>query len=388
MGKYREFPLPFTPYLAKDMDCELAEEVSREIKKLESYFNFLNREKAPEAMLDTFYHCLKHYKGAVSQNGIAPYLKKLASTILKKNSKEFATEFVEDLGGMALAIDGLDAYLENSILDTEYSDTSLRKEVINIAFTYTQYFLLMCEQLIDSNYKCTKYFPAEFKNDCLRLVKVYPTFNTICLDVYKKYGDELRKFLAFEGYKDGRWFEADYDLIAKRRSKRIKVVSLTDEVLTNLDVEDWILRGSLAGKHVYKIDYISVWNKICDMFDSEESNCVKLIIEGQSVYRTLGGSTPILGTSINVLYDLSLAEIITTILRDSCGLYLGSGTDYLYIVTNDEFKISTVNVKGVDLNFYYEDITDWVVSISTRSKSDLKCDITDLCTNDELGIVC
>lgn len=382
MGSYKEFPLPFIPYLAKDMDCELAEEVSREIFKLKGYFSFLNKEKADEAMLDTFYHCLKHYKGAVSQNGIAPYLKKLAATILKKNSKEFATEFVEDLAS------GTDGYVDKDIINLNFDDVSLRKEVINIAFTYTQYFLLMCEQLLESNHKCTKYFPTEFKNDCLRLVEVYPAFNSVCLDIYTKYGDDLRKFLSYEGYKDGNWFEADYDLISKRRSRRIKVVGLTDEVLTNLDVEDWMLRGSIAGKHIYKIDYISAWNKICEMFDSDESNCVKLVIEGYSVYRTLGGSIPILGTSINVLYDLSLAEIITTILRKSCGLYLGRGTDYIYIVTNEEIKLSTISVKGIDLDFYYEDITDWITSVSTRSKVDTKFDVSDLYTHDELGIVC
>ena len=158
-----------------------------------------------------------------------------------------------------------------------------------------------------------------------------------------------------------RWKEADYLLIQQCQSKRVTLISSsTGALVKDADIEDWTINGNLNKKRVVKVSYSELWNRICDLVDSDDTNEVKFIIDNRYIIRTLGGSLSIINPNLYNAYDLVRDEILTNVLSDLNGRVLNVGSENFYLLFDDGFedKIRERTVLGIPIELSYSDITD------------------------------
>lgn len=101
-----------------------------------------------------------------------------------------------------------------------------------------------------------------------------------------------------------------------------------------------------------------LWDRLCDLIDSYETNECKFIMGDNFIVRTLGGSYSILNTDLYNFYDLIRSEIVTNILYDTNSKLLNVGTECIYILASANITLPKRIVKGIPIEFDIEDITD------------------------------
>lgn len=353
-------------YSEDDFDSGLCYQVWYEIERLRMYFCKFCGNNAEEAMQLTLMHSLKHYN--TKKGDIVPYIKALAREITKDNGRFIYCDFLEQ----TLANDSdeigytIDAGEVSDISDTVVEDIVLsgsrREEVAELALQFMNFFILLCESLINKD-TTTIYFPDVFIAECLKLTGNSRNFNAECLSLYAEFKDKFNLFLNSETSNQGTWRETDFDLINKMGSKRVRLVNKqTKSVCNDLDSEDWIVAGNLNGKKIFKIEYYKVWDMMCDFIDEDGINPMKFTIDYSYIVLTLGGSLSVINPNLFNEYELCKMEILTNLLYDTYGRCLGIGSKNMYFLVGSEERkdfnsIPDRVIKGVTLHFNVTDVT-------------------------------
>lgn len=343
-------------------------------------FNGIDRYE--EAMQKATYHTMYHFDN--SKGELSDYLKKLARVISKNNDKSIPVDFLED----TLSDDNLDNFddtdnsstesklqsgkvsdFSNEVCERLSPETNIRNDIVELALGFMDKFLVFCDALKRHD-TTTVYYPDAFIKTGLRLSKISDNFTQECIDLYDEFKEDFEWFLELmeteeEKLKNSpnekRWKEADYLLIQQCQSKRVTLISSsTGALVKDADIEDWTINGNLNKKRVVKVSYSELWNRICDLVDSDDTNEVKFIIDNRYIIRTLGGSLSIINPNLYNAYDLVRDEILTNVLSDLNGRVLNVGSENFYLLCDDGFedKIRERTVLGIPIELSYSDITD------------------------------
>lgn len=327
-----------------DLDVILLFDIYKAIQDSRYYFYKFCGCAAEEAMHLTLFHALVHYK---PENGdMGAYVRSLARTILKDRYANTTTpvDFIEDT-----TVDtGRSASVEDEVLD-EISEVGCYEEVSKLALTCMSQFVVMCDSL-ERKDTSTLYVPDYFISECLSLQSRYSSFFSVCKDIYDTYKDDFLRFI--EEDKSSGWTEANFTLINGQSSSRIAFISnATGKVSEDPDLEDCIVRGSLGTKHIISVPYVQQLNKMCNLIDEEGINAMRFTIGDEYILRTLGGSVSVLSPSLFNEYDLCEAEILTNLIRDTNGRYLGKGSKNMYFLVSSVPEIPSRCIRGVTLSF-------------------------------------
>ena len=342
-------------YMSSEFDNILCKRVLGVIQELKYYFVRFNNSSADLAMQRTLHHALLHYQ---DDGDLVPYIKKLARTIMINNDKTVPSEFME-----ATIVDTAEDIV-TTVLDKVLEGSFINK-IHSMVVGYMHYFLVLCESIKSQN-SLTSYFPSEFKRECNRLAKLDSNFVPLCLDIYDKYGQEIRDFLECETL-ERTWRETDYSSLELYASKRVKFVDKRGTVLdidkcmqSDLDTEDLYIVGKLANKRIVKIQYDEVWDTMCELIDSDKNNEMKFTVGSTTTIRTLGGSWSVLNPVLDHEYELCLDEIVTNLIIATKGRYLGRGIRYMYFLVEEVLEIEPKIAMRQVLEFEEIDITDTV----------------------------
>ena len=327
-----------------DLDVLLLFDIYNAIQDSRYYFYKFCGCAAEEAMHLTLFHALSHYR---PENGdMGAYVRSLARTILKDRYANTTTpvDFIED----TTVETGKRGSVEDEVLD-ELSEVGCFEEVSKLALTCMSQFVVMCDSL-ERKDTSTLYVPDYFISECLSLQSKYTSFFAVCKEIYDTYKDDFLRFIAED--KNSGWSEANFTLINNSRSERIAFISnVTGKVSEDPDLEDCIVRGSIGNKHIVSIPYVQPLNKMCNLIDEEGINAMRFTIGDEYILRTLGGSVSVLSPSLFNEYDLCEAEILTNLIKDTNGRYLGKGSRNMYFLVSEIPEIPSRCVRGVTLSF-------------------------------------
>lgn len=345
-------------------------EIWEAITRLKWYFYKFARNNAEEAMQMTLMHCLTHYNPDVADLDV--YLKALAREITKDNGRIVYVDFMEQ----TLAGDSGDTEetektvnvnvgrvrdFSDDIVTEMMLDINKKSEIVALALQFMDKFITMCEALINND-TSVAYYPEVYASACLKLFKQCRNFNKSCISLYMDYAPQMKAFISSDDDNEGKWKETDYSFIQTNQSKRIKLINrMTGFIADDADSDDIILEGKLGDKRVIKVPYRELWDKLCDLVDSEETNQIKFVIDDQYIFRTLGGSLSIINSSLFNEYDLIRDEIVTNLLQDTRGRLLNIGSEHIYILISDECEIPDRVIRGINIHFDKIDITDSLV---------------------------
>lgn len=327
-----------------DLDMLLLNDIYNAIESSRYYFYKFCGSAAEEAMHLTLFHALSHYK---PENGdMGAYVRSLARTILRDRYANTVcpVDFLEDT---TLDV-GRAASVENQVLD-KLSEEECYTDIVKLALTCMSQFVIMCDSL-ERKDSSTLYVPDYFITECLGLQKKYESFFIVCRELYETYKDDFLKFIAED--KDTGWSEANFTLINTRTNNKIQFIShKTKRVSEDPDLEDCYVQGNLGNKHIISIPYTSQLNRMCNLIDEEGINAMRFSIGDEYILRTLGGSVSVLSPSLFGEYSLCEAEILTNLLKDTNGRYLGKGSKNMYFLVNEVPEIPSRVVRGVYLSF-------------------------------------
>lgn len=346
----------------KEIDGNLYFLLWNEITANAGYFRKFCGNDADEAMQMTLEHSLTHYDS--EKGSLKYYIMSLARTIKR-------------VGGDLVFVDFLDKTLEtkdadelrpevntgtmndfsDDVVDDMYLSLDKSEEVAELALACMEMFLVLSESLITRDIS-TKYYSKTFITECLRISKKCKNFNKVCIEIYNMYGDAMKKFISGDIEKVGKWREVDYSLINSRKSKRITFVDAFGNEIIDADRQNYRLNGSLKDKHIVKIKYEDVYNKICDIIDYQDISPLKFTIGTKYICKTLGGSLSVVNPEITNIYELVKMEILTNLLHDTGGRYINIGSENIYILCDD---LSSVNlpyreVAGISLEFDAQEV--------------------------------
>ena len=212
---------------SNNIDVDLCYEINQSLKELRLYFAKCNPYKVDEAIEMSFFHALSHYNR--DEGELKPYLKSLARSILKTNlsRREHCFEFMEDV------VKDTDMDVATGVVDDAVR-IKVENRVVDLALTFMNFFVLLSESIIQHDSE-TRYYSKEFKDECLRLVRSYDDFNSVCLHVYNSYGTSMKSFLSTcAGVTRDVWKEADYGRIRTSTSKRVKLLDSNLQPVTDL----------------------------------------------------------------------------------------------------------------------------------------------------------
>lgn len=354
-----------------DVTPELFYRVWKEIEGLKGYFVKFTGNNADEAMQKTLMHTLTHYNE--EKGNLSSYVKKLAREITKDNGRLVFVPFLEQTLSSSEDEDGerrasidtgrvkdISIEVVNKIMLNEHAFG----EIASLALMFMDKFILLCES-IQNRDSSTAYYPESFIRECLRLSKIIPDFNDMCLELYDIYRVSFKNFLSCDDNNIGVWKEADYLLISQNLSKRIKLKNKeTNKDVVDADIEPFYVSGNMSGKSgkkfIIKVDYSAVWEEMCDLVDSYSSNQLKFIIDNDYIIRTPGGSLSIINPDLFNIYSLLRDEILTNVIRDTNGRVLNVGSSCIYMLCTDTYpyEIEYKYIKGIKINLIAEDITD------------------------------
>lgn len=355
-------------FMPKEVSEDFFYDVWTEIQKLKWYFYKFARDNADEAMQRTLMHTLTHFQ---SDGNLQAYIKKLAREITKDNKKLVFVDFLEqtlaeddDAPENSARVDtGRVSDFSNDIIQQMENEVDRRPEVAELALEFMDKFLILCESIIKHD-TTTRYYPEVFMKSCLKLCNKCEGFNNICIDLYMEYSDDFNWFLHLDDNNVGTWKETDYLLISQNLSKRVKLINEdTEEEVQDADVEKFFLQGKLgvgaSRKKIIKIPYEHIWEKMCDLIDSFETNEMKFIIGDQFIIRTLGGSLSVVNPDTYNYYDLVRMEILTNLLQETNGRLLNVGSSSIYLLCNADFNMKLKHrvIKGIPIDFEAIDIT-------------------------------
>ena len=357
-------------FMPKEIDIAFYYEVWEEIQALKWYFYKFAGVNADEAMQRTLMHTLMHFQS--ERGNLSAYVKILAIESTKDNSKLVLVDFLEqtlasDDEEMTPTVDvGRVNDFSSDVIEEMELSVSRRTDVVNLALEFMDKFITLCEALIRHD-TSTKYYPEVFIKQCLKINDKCTNFNRLCLDLYMEYSDDFQWFLDLVNESSDVWKESDFLLISNNKSKRVKMINPdTGLEVEDADNEDWQIVGKLGEgdqkKHILRVHYEDVWEMMCDLVDSTETNEMKFIIDNSYIIRTFGGSTSVLNTDLYNEYDLIRNEILTNILLDTNGRILNVGSENIYLLCNAGYQIrrNKRTVCGHTFEFKYEDITDTI----------------------------
>ena len=352
-------------FIQKDVSPDFYYDVWQEIQKWRYYFYKFAGVNAEEAMHLTLIHTLTHF----DRSGNLPaYIKKLAREIAKDNSKIIPVDFMEQTLAdskdysdeqPSVKVDtGRVPSFENEVVN-RLSESRNKADIQMLALEFLDKFVLLCNSLRNHD-TTTRYYPDIFMKNCLDLSSKYENFNDLCLQLYDEYQDDIEWFLDLDNNTNG-WKEADFSLIHNSISKRVILISEdTEEEVEDADNELCFIKGTIKDKRVYKIPYEDLWEYMCDLIDSYETNEMKFILGNSYIVRTLGGSYSTLNIDLYNFYDLIRSEILTNVLYETSGRLLNIGSKCIYILAPKGVIIPKKIVKGIPIEFKVEDITDYL----------------------------
>lgn len=335
----------------------------QEIDKMKYYFYKFAGANAEEAMSRTLMHVITHFDA--SKGYLPDYVRKLARTIEKNNSKLVLVDFLEETvleddledtnasiySSRKKAMDVADEAIENIMQQDNYY-----KDIQKIALEFMDKFVLLAKALIqhDTN---TTYYPEPFIQACMNLMHKYSNFNQACIDIYNDNNEDFQWFLSLDNDVSD-WRETDYLLFAQRESKRVALVNkVTKEPVQDCETEDFGIQGNLGTKanpkYILKVDFAKAWHTMCDLIDDKYSNEMKFVLGDNYIIRTLGGSYSVVNPIKNNMYGLVRDEIVTNILlMFNCRLLcVGKTTAYVLVNDTDICKKYSLTIKNVDIEF-------------------------------------
>jgi hypothetical protein len=327
------------------IDAQLCNDILQAVNELKYYFVKFNKTRFKEAMHKATQHALHHYNRGCGE--LHPYIKSLARTILKDYNKKVTP--VEDVD--LYVPEGVDC-TEDKAMENLYKYEVREEKVEELALSAMGYFLTMCDCILKEDLRTT-YFPKEFKLACLDLAgDDFKRFHQIALEIYREYSVEMRQFLTVQETFDKAWVEADYNLIQKETSKRVRLQSDTQ----NLDRGKINIIGKYAGKKIVRIYYRDIIEYLCDLIDAENNNMIRFNIGDSYIIRTFGGSMSVVNVSLFNMYGLFEAEMITNLIQMTRGKYLGKGSEYLYfLVSQDLQELPEKRFGTITITFEMED---------------------------------
>jgi hypothetical protein len=357
------------------VDISLLCNIWAEIESLHRYFYKFAGTEAHEAEQQVLLHALTHYKA--DKGNIKSYIKKLSREILKDNGKTVAVDFMEDTLGDGDEVLKVSDQLLSNVQHSTFNDFSedivtkidaenhRKREITEYALMSIDRFLILCEAILRRD-TTTTYYPENFIKETLKLSGKYQNFNDLCINIYNSFGEEMKWFLDIEKNTVNSWKEADFNLNKNKVSKRVRFINTkTGEPVLDADIEEYRLETgtkSSTDKHIYKIEYATLWNRLCDLVDDEDTNELKFIIDKSYIIRTLGGSFQ-LNADLYNMYDLIRNEIVTNILLDTNCRLINVGSECIYLLQegNGTINIPNRTIKGIEVNFSVEDITDTII---------------------------
>ena len=372
------------------------------IEKNESYIKWcVTKDNVDETKQLMFFHAITHFDA--TEDKLQGYLRKLAQTILKTtNGPELLVDMSD--GNMVYAVgtseggkpndsnlvtktpDKVTPDFSNDVIDSLYFEEELQQDLYNLVLDNLVEYVTLCKTLLSGDVGNTN-FSVPFTKACLALSSQYKdNFNTACLKLYEIYQPFFDRF-AFEVIQEksidnieGLWQETDYNLINKKKSKRIIFYNqYTNQMVEDADNEKFYVIGAknLAdGKRILRVDFFDAWLYLCDKIDSNQTNELKLILGNNFLIKTLGGSLSIVNPVLYNVYELLKAEFLTNILYETSGRVLCTGTKSIYIlwdktwptifqqnlekmeVRKDKKWKEHKNLFGVEFDLFYEDVTN------------------------------
>ena len=330
---------------SSDLDILLLRDIYSAIQSSRYYFYKFCKGMADEAMHLTLLHALDHYK---PENGdMGAYVRSLARTVLRDRYANTVTP-TEDVVDTPDSDKCSTSSVESDALRGLYEEECY-SDVVGLALTSMSQFVVMCDSL-ERKDSTTLYVPDYFISECLNLQRKYETFFSVCMDVYSTFKDDFLDFIK-EDECDS-WSEANFTLINSKSGGRVSIINRkTGKLSQDPDLEDCCVKGTLGTKHVISIPYTSQLNKMCDLIDEEGINVMRFSIGDDYIIRTLGGSVSVLSPSLFNEYKLCEAEILTNLLKDTGGKYLGKGSKNMYFLVSEVPTIPSRQVRGVYLSF-------------------------------------
>lgn len=356
-------------YMRDEVAPDMYYMIWSEIEKLKWYFVKFAGNNADEAMQKTLMHAITHF--SAEAGSLPAYVKKLAREITKDNGKLIFVDFLEqtlsdeddELRQTSRVNTGKTEDFSNTVVDEMMIEEDEGKDIVQLALLFMDKFLILCEALINRD-TSTTYYPDTFIKECLRISSKNPNFNSVCIDKYMQHSGGIKDFLDVGEDNIGVWRETDYSLLQQNVSRRVRLCNKrTGMWVEDADLEDFRLDGNLESKtgvkRVVKVRYEKLWERLCDLVDSSDSNVLKYIIDDQFIIRTLGGSLSVVNPNLYNIYDLIRDEILTNVLIDTNGRVLNVGSECFYLLCSEGYgEISKRVINGIEIELDTEDITD------------------------------
>lgn len=377
----------------------------QEIERNESYiyYNVPNNDTKANVMLAKqmiFLHAIHHFDA--QEEKLQRYIRKLAKTIYKTttNGLEIAVDFSD--GNMVYAVGTTEGTKPNEvnlvtktpdkvtpdfsadIIDALYRKEELQQNLYSMVLDNLVEYVTLCKTLLSGDIDNLN-FSVSFTKQCLALSHQYKEdFNTACLDLYNTYKEYFDRFASESQDKnidniETLWYEADYNLIVKKKSKRIIFYNKkTNKPVEDVEKEKFYIIGAKNisdGKKILKVDFKDAWQHMCDLVDASQTNEMKLILGDNFLIKTLGGSLSVVNPASYNMYELLRTEILTNILYETSGRLLAEGEGTVYILWDNAWTtvfqqnmdkmavgkrkwVEHKNLYGVEFDINYEDVTN------------------------------
>lgn len=359
-------------FMKKGVDASLYYEAQKAIQDLQYYFRKFNGVNADEAMSRTLEHILSHFdKSKLSTTDIKPYVKKLARTILQEPRKDIPTEFIEDTtidnsehsmeAGANTVNPGVSNDFSDDITDKIYCDMESLNLMHKFILLNLEEYQKFCLEVRDGG-RMLKGYSVEFRNGLYRMSKLITDLTAKLVSIYNENEEMFTKFISYSI--GGIWYEADYNLISKVTSKRVRPLQKGYSKIFDMDICPFCVNGSKYiknnNKRIYRVRYVDFWEELCDFLDSEQCSGMKCILGKYTLVKTGGGSISVINPDLFGIYDLIRDELLTNILRDTAYKLIGVGSQNFYLLGDGVVDTPSRVVNGVKIKFELEDITDTV----------------------------
>lgn len=331
-----------------------------EISKLRTYFIKFAGANADEAMQRALMHTLTHFDA--NKGSLQVYIKRLAREITKDGGRYIYVDFLEDTVSNdtpnQIKVDA--GKLEDfsvGVVNRLQDPYPVRDKLEHLALSYLDKFVLLCNSIIKHD-TTTTYFPNIFIKTVLKLSDLYRgNFNQECLNLYREYKEDIEWFLELDENNTGVWSEADFLLLKQSVSKRVTLVnSRTGKPVIDADYEDCEVKGTIgASKCILKVPYYDIWDNLCKLVETNETNELRFVMGNNFIVRTLGGSLTTVNPNIGNIYDLIRDEIVTNILHDTGGRLLNISEENVYVLC-DKSRIGMKRervLRGIEVNIDY-----------------------------------
>ncbi len=388
------------------------------IEKIEPFIQWcVKKDNVPVTKQLMFFHAITHFDA--TEDKLQGYLRRLAQTIFKTvNGPEILVDMSD--GNMVYAVgntteggkpnennlvtktpDKVTPDFSTDVINSLYLEEELQQDLYTLVLDNLVEYVNLCKTLLSGNVENVN-FSVPFTKACLALSSTYKdAFNAACLKLYEIYQPFFDRF-AYDNIQEksidnieSLWQETDYNLISKKKSKRIIFYNKkTNQPVEDADSEKFYVVGAKGivdaitttdtsadttkpaeNKRILKVTYFDAWLYLCDKIDSNQTNELKLILGNNFLIKTLGGSLSIVNPILYNVYELLKDEFLTNILYETSGRVLCTGTKSVYILWDktwptifqqnmdkmvkikDKKWVEHKNLFGVEFDLIYEDVT-------------------------------